>query len=160
MLPAVYQRDFATIETNGQVNFNGFIKGKYDDKHFPAYHANLFVLNGYFKYPDLAIPLENINLGIQVDNPDGVADHTVINISQGHAEINKDTLDLHLTVKNLKSRPFIDFGLVGKLDLSNISRMIKLEEGTKLSGLLNSDIHAKGNIPVTEPRKKILSCFW
>ena len=154
MLPSVYQKDFKTIETNGQVNFNGFIKGKYDDKHFPAYHANLFVLNGYFKYPDLAIPLENINLGVQIDNPDGVADHTVINIPQGHAEINKDTLDLHLMVKNLKSRPFIDFGFVGKLDLSNISRMIKLEEGSQLSGLLSSDIHAKGNIPATEPRKK------
>ena len=102
MMPSVYQKDFASIESNGQVNFNGFIKGKYDEKHFPAYHANLYVLNGYFKYPDLPMPVENINLGIQVDNPDGISDHLTINISDAHAEINNDTMDLHLLVKNLK----------------------------------------------------------
>jgi AsmA-like C-terminal region len=154
MLPSVYQKDFASIESNGQVNFNGFIKGKYDEKHFPSYHANLYVQNGYFKYPDLPIPVENIKLALQVDNPDGMADHTTINISEGHLEINHDSLDLHLLVKNLKTKPFIDFAFVGKLDLANISKLIKLESGTKLSGLLNADIHANGNIPEIENHKK------
>jgi hypothetical protein len=154
MLPSVYQKDFASIESNGQVNFNGFIKGKYDEKHFPAYHANLYVRNGSFKYPDLLIPVENINLGFQVDNPDGIADHRTINISEAHAEINHDTLDMHLFVKNLETKPFIDFSFVGKLDLANISQWMKLVPGTKWSGLLIADIHAKGKIPETEKQKK------
>jgi hypothetical protein len=112
------------------------------------------VQNGFFKYPDLPIPVENINLGLQVDNPDGIADHTTINISEGHAVIKNDTLDLHLLVKNLKSKPFIDFAFAGKLDLANISKLIKLEPETRLSGSLNADIHAKGNIPEIEKRKK------
>jgi hypothetical protein len=154
MLPSVYQRDFASIESDGKVNFNGFIKGKYDEKHFPAYHTNLFVRDGSFKYPDLPIPIENINLGLQIDNPDGIADHQAINISEGHAEINKDQLDLHLLVKNLSTKPFIDFGFVGKLDLANISKLMKLESGTKLTGVINADLHAKGNIPETDNHKK------
>jgi hypothetical protein len=160
MLPSVYQKDFASIETNGQVNFNGFIKGKYDDKHFPAYHTNLYVQNGYFKYPDLPVPVENINLGLQVDNPDGMADHLTINISEAHAEINNDSLDLHLLVKNLKTKPFIDFAFVGRLDLANISKIIKLEPATRLIGLLNADIHAKGNIPESEKQKKDIFQSW
>ena len=100
MLPALYQKDFASIESNGQVNFNGFIRGKYDDKHVPSYHTNLYVQNGYFKYPDLPVPVEHIRLGLQIDNPDGLADHTTINVSEGHVEINKDTVDLHVYVKN------------------------------------------------------------
>jgi hypothetical protein len=154
MLPSVYQKDFASIETNGQVNFNGFIKGKYDEKHFPAYHTNLYVQNGFFKYPDLPVPVENINLGLQVDNPDGIADHLTVNISEAHAEINNDTLDLHLLVKNLRTKPFIDFAFVGKLDLANVSKSIKLESGARLSGMLNADIHANGNIPEIENHKK------
>jgi AsmA-like C-terminal region len=154
MLPSVYQKDFSSIESNGQVNFNGFIKGKYDDKHIPAYHANLYVLNGYFKYPDLPLAVENINLGLQVENPDGVPDHLTINISDAHAEINNDTVDLHLLVKNLKTKPFIDFAFVGKLDLSDISKVIKLESGTRLIGILDANIHAKGNIPDVEKQKK------
>ena len=160
MMPSVYQKDFTSIETNGQVNFNGFIKGKYDEKHFPAYHANLYVLNGYFKYPDLSMPVEHINLGIQVDNPDGISDHLTINVSDAHAVMNKDTLDLRFLAKNLKSKPFIDMALVGHLDLSNISKGIKLEPGTRLSGLLTSDIHAKGNVPGKEIYKKDIFQSW
>ncbi len=160
MMPSVYQKDFTTIETNGQVNFNGFIKGKYDEKHFPAYHANLYVLNGYFKYPDLPTPVEHINLGIQVDNPDGISDHLMVNVSDAHAVMNKDTLDLHLLVKNLKSKPYIDMALVGKLDLANISKWMKLEAGTRLNGLLTSDIHAKGDIPGKENHKKEIFQSW
>jgi hypothetical protein len=154
MLPSFYKTDFASIESNGQVNFNGFIKGKYDEKHFPAYHANLYVLNGYFKYPDLQVPVENIRLGFQVDNPDGITDHTTINISEAHAEIYHDTLDMHLFVKNPETKPFIDFAFAGKIDLSNIAQCIKLEPGTKWSGLLIADIHAKGKIPETGKQKK------
>jgi hypothetical protein len=154
MLPSVYQKDFASIDCGGQVNFNGYIKGKYDEKHLPAYHTNFFVREGSFKYPDLPISVENINLGLQIDNPDGQEDHLTVNISEAHAEINHNSLDLHLLVKNLRSKPFIDFGFVGKLDLANISQLIKLESGTHLSGLMNADVYAKGNIPESENHKK------
>jgi hypothetical protein len=154
MLPSVYQKDFASIESDGWINFNGFLKGKYDAKHFPAFHTNLYVQNGFFKYPDLPVPVEHINLALQLDNPDGMADHTTINIPGAHAEINHDSLDLHLLLKNLQSRPFIDFAFVGKLDLANISKLIKLESGTRLSGIINADIHAKGNLSETENHKK------
>ena len=154
MLPALYQKDFASIESNGQVNFNGFIKGKYDEKHVPSYHTNLYVQNGYFKYPDLPVPVEHIHLGVQIDNPDGITDHTTINISEGHVEINKDTVDLHVFLKNPKSKPYIDFAFVGKLDLANMSKAIKLDPGARLSGLLEAKIHAKGNVPGAEKHKK------
>ena len=134
--------------------FNGFIKGKYDEKHFPAYHVNLDVENGFFQYPDLPMPVENINLALQVDNPDGIADHITVNIPQGHVEINNDSVDFHLLVKDTKTKPFIDLAFGGNLDLANISKLIKLEPGTKLGGVLNADIHAKGNIPEIEKHKK------
>ena len=154
MLPSLYQKDFASIESNGQANFNGFIRGKYDEKHVPSYHTNLYVQNGYFKYPDLPVPVEHIQLGLQIDNPDGITDHTIINISEGHMEINKDTVDLHVFLKNPKTKPFIDFGLVAKLDLANMSKAVKLDQGARLSGFLEASILAKGNVPGAEKHKK------
>jgi hypothetical protein len=156
MLPSFYRKDFASIETNGQVNFNGYVKGKYDGKHFPSYHTNLYVTNGYFKYPDLPVAVEKINLGVQADNPDGEADHAVFNISGLHAEMNSDVVDLHVMIKNPESHPFIDFGFKGNLDLANISKWMKLEPGTSLTGLLKADVQAKGNIPQTDVQKKDL----
>jgi hypothetical protein len=154
LFPCVYQKDFASIEANGQTNFNGFLKGKYDEKHSPAYHTNLYVQDGYFKYPDLPMSVEHIRLGLQLDNPDGIADHKTLNISEAHAEITGDTIDMHLLLKNPQTKPFIDFGFVGKFDLANVSNWIKLEPGTKMTGMLNASIHAKGNIFENEKKRK------
>ena len=154
MLPSVYQKDFAVLESSGQVNLNGFVKGRLDEKHSPAYHTNLFVQNGYIKYPDLPDPVENIRFGLQVDNPDGSPDHSTVNISEAHAEINHDSLEMHLLVKNLNTKPFIDFALAGKMDLSNFSKSFKLESGTRLEGMLIADVHAKGDMAEMENHKK------
>lgn len=154
MLPSVYQKDFASIKSNGLANFNGFVKGKYDEKHSPAYRVNLDIKNGSFQYPDLPMGMENIGLAVAVENPDGQPDHAAIEISRGHVEINDDKLDFHLSAKNPKSKPFIDFAFIGKLDLANISKIIKLEPGTKLTGVLDADITAKGVIPGMEKQKK------
>jgi AsmA-like C-terminal region/AsmA family len=154
MLPSVYQKDFTGLESSGQVNLNGFVKGRLDENRFPAYHTNLFVQNGYIKYPDLPAPVENIRFGLQVDNPDGSPDHLTVNISEAHAEINHDSLDMHLLVKNLNTKPFIDFALAGKMDLSNFSKSFKLESGTRLEGMLIADVHAKGDMPEMENHKK------
>ena len=34
----------------------------------------------------------------------------------------------------------------GKLDLSKVAQLVKLEAGTKLSGLLNADVSVNGNM--------------
>ncbi len=154
MLPSVYQKDFAGLESSGQVNLNGFVRGRLDEKHFPAYHTNLFVQNGYFKYPDLPAPVENIRFGLQVDNPDGLPDHLTVNLSEAHAEINHDSLNMHLLVKNLNTKPFIDFAMTGKMDLSNFSKSVKLASGTRVEGMLIADVHAKGDISEIENHKK------
>ena len=154
MLPSIYQKDFASVETNGQVNFNGFIKGRYAEGHFPAYHTNLYIMNGYFKYPDLPTGVENINLGFQVDNPDGMADHMTIHVTNAHVEMNGDTVDLQLLAKNLKSKPYLDMNLSGRLDLAGISKWMKPASGTRLGGLLTANLHARGYVPGAEKQKK------
>jgi hypothetical protein len=156
MLPSIYQKDFAGLESGGQVNLNGFIKGRYDENHSPAFHTNLFVQNGYFKYADLPVQVENIRFGLQLDNPDGISDHLTINIPEAHAEINHDSVDMHLLLKNLHEKPYMDFAFAGKLDFSNISKSLKLESGTRLSGKLNANIRAKGDIPAMGNYKKDL----
>lgn len=154
IFPSIYQKDYTGIVASGNANFNGFIKGKYDGSHAPAIHVNLDVINGYLKYPDLPLPVEHINLGIQVNNPDGLADHLAIDISDFHAVINKDTVDMLLSLKNLKTKPFINFAFNGKLNLGDIARCLKTDTSIRLTGLLQANIYAKGNIPVKEKDKK------
>lgn len=146
LVPVVYQKDFKGIKTSGQALFNGFVKGTYSESQIPAYNINLDVKNGFFQYPDLPKPVKNINLALKVDNPDGITDHTVVSIPNAHIELDNDPFDFRLLVKNPVSDMFIDAAAKGKLDLSKVAQLVKLEAGTQLAGLLNADVNVVGKV--------------
>lgn len=153
LIPAIYKNDFKQIDTRGTAIFNGFVKGIYSNTQIPAYHVNLSVKDGFFQYPDLPKPVKNINLAMTIDNPDGVTDHTVVDISAGHLELDNDPFDFKLIIKNPISDLFIDGAAKGKLDLSKITSLIKLEPGTKLSGLLNADLTVTGRVDAIQQQQ-------
>ncbi len=128
LIPVVYQKDFAKIKTSGKAVFNGAVKGTMSGEKLPAYNINLDVAQGYFKYPDLPAPVKNINLSLKVDNPDGVTDHTVVNIPNAHFEMENDPFDFRLLLKTPVSDMWVDAAAKGKIDLSKITRMVKLEK--------------------------------
>jgi len=153
LVPVVYQQDFAKVKTSGKAIFNGFVRGIYNEKQMPAYQLNLDVADGFFQYPDLPKAVKNINLQMKVDNPDGVTDHTVVDIPKAHIEFNNDPFDLRLLVKNPISNMFIDAAAKGRLDLSTVSQFVKLEPGTKLNGQLLADVAVNGLVSAIEKQQ-------
>ncbi len=153
LIPVIYQKDFASVKTSGKAIFNGFVKGMYSSSQLPAYKLNLNVKDGFFQYPDLPKPVKNINFAVTVDNPDGITDHTVVNIPQAHIEMDNDPFDFRLLVKTPVSDMFVDAAAKGKLDLSKVAQLVKLEAGTKLSGLLNADVNVNGYMSAIEKKQ-------
>lgn len=153
MIPAIYQKDFATIKTSGEASLSGVIKGLYDSRHIPSYHINLAVKNGEFQYPDLPKPVKNINVALAVDNPDGMPDHTIVNLSQGHLEMDNAPFDFHLLLKTPVSDPYIDAAAKGNLDLAKVTELVKLENGTHMTGALQADVSARGNLSAIEKQQ-------
>ena len=153
LVPIIYQKNFASIKTSGEALFNGFVKGQYSSTQMPAYNMNLNVKNGFFQYPDLPKPVSNINLDMKIDNPDGITDHTVVDISKGHIELDNASFDFRWLLKTPISDMFIDAAAKGKLDLSKISQMVKLEPGTTLSGLLNANMSVSGYLSAIEKKQ-------
>ena len=153
LVPAIYNNDFSKIKTSGKAVFNGFVKGEYNSVKIPAYHINLNVENGFFQYPDLPQPVKNIGLAVKVDNPDGITDHTVIDVSKGHIEFGNDPFDFTLFLKNPVTVQYIEAALKGKLNLAQVTKFIKLSGDTKLSGLLDANVSAKGNLTVIIQQK-------
>lgn len=146
LIPAVYKNNFDKVTAKGTASFEGTIKGVYSDSTMPGYHVAMTVKNGSFKYSDLPKAIEQINLNAVVDNPDGQTDNTVVNITNGHLQIDKEPFDFRLLVKKPVSSMFVDAAAKGKLDLSQVSSFAKLEKGTTMSGLLNADVSIKGNV--------------
>ncbi|RPD42380.1 AsmA-like C-terminal region-containing protein [Chitinophaga barathri] len=150
LVPTVYANSFSSIKTSGNVNFSGFVKGTYAGEQIPAYGLHLGIRNGFFQYPDLPKPVKNIQLTVNVSNPDGVPDHTIVDIPQAHLEMDDAPVDLRLMMKTPVSDLYIDAAAEGKLDLGKVGQIIKFEKGTQLSGLLNADLQARGYMSAIE----------
>jgi hypothetical protein len=153
LIPVIYQKDFAKVKTSGKAIFNGAVKGTMAPNKIPAYHVNLNIANGFFQYPDLPAPVKNINVDMKVDNPDGVTDHTVVDIPRAHFEMENDPFDFRMLMKTPVSDMWIDAAAKGKLDLSKITRMVKLEKGTDIKGLLNADLSIKGFVDAVQKQQ-------
>lgn len=153
LVPAIYKQDFSKIKTEGTAAFDGFVKGTYSATQMPAFGLNLAVKNGFFQYPDLPKPVRNIQLALKITNPDGVPDHTIVDMPSGHLEMDNTPLDMRLLIKTPVSDLYIDGAAKGKLDLSKVTQFVKLEDGTQLTGLLDADMTAKGNMSAIEKQQ-------
>ena len=146
LIPSIYKTEFEKIKTSGNAAFNGYVKGEYNGAKIPAYRLNLKVDNGFFQYPDLPQPVKNIGIDMKIENPDGITDHTVVDISRGHIEFGNDPLDFKILFKKPLTDQWIDATVKGKINLADITRFVKLKPGTQLSGQLDADASAKGNL--------------
>ncbi|MBZ5855812.1 AsmA-like C-terminal region-containing protein [Flavihumibacter profundi] len=146
LVPAVYQNEFKSLATKGSAAFNGFVKGNYSPRQLPAYVVNLTINDGYFKYPDLPQPVQNINLDLKISNADGQPDNTVIDLHKASLKFGTEPFNLSILYKNPETIRYIDVTVKGKLDLGTVGQFIKLAEGTKLSGQINADLQARGNL--------------
>jgi len=153
LIPGIYKKDFDKIKTSGQAAFNGFVKGTYSPQQMPAYDVSLDVINGFFQYPDLPKPVKNIQLAMHVSNPDGKPDNAIIDISKGHMEMDNEPFDFRVLFKNPETIQYVDAAIKGKLDLANLSKFIKLEQGTKLAGLVWADAFVRGDMSALQDQE-------
>ncbi|PWS32918.1 AsmA-like C-terminal region-containing protein [Pedobacter paludis] len=143
LIPAIYSSSFKDLEATGKFAMNGTAKGTYNAKSLPAFNVNLSIENGKIKYPSLPSAINNIQVKSQISNPDGVIDHTVVNVPAFHLEFGQVPVDGRLLLKNPTSDPFVDMALKGKLDLKQLTTIFPMKDMT-LSGILDADVQAAG----------------
>jgi hypothetical protein len=153
MIPAVYSSEFKNLKSSGTMALDGTIKGRYNSKSMPGFGLNLKIENGMFQYPSLPSSVNNVNVTLAISNPDGIPDHTIINLSKMHVEVNRDPFDARLYLSTPVSDPNIDAFAKGKIDLGGIQKLVPLEKGTTLSGLITADLTMKGRMSAIQQKK-------
>ena len=143
LIPAIYASNFKDMEATGKFAMNGTAKGTYNEKSLPAFDVNLSIENGKIKYPTLPSAINNIQVKSNISNPDGVMDHTVVNVPAFHLEFGNVPVDGRLLLKNLTTDPFVDMALKGKLDLKQLTAIFPMKDMT-LTGILDADVQAAG----------------
>lgn len=143
LIPAIYASNFKDMDATGKFAMNGSAKGTYNEKSLPAFNVNLSIENGKIKYPSLPSAINNIQVKSQISNPDGVMDHTVVDVPAFHMEFGNAPIDGRLLLKNPTTDPFVDMALKGKLDLKQLTTIFPMKDMT-LSGILDADVQAAG----------------
>lgn len=150
LIPALYAKDFSDLQSKGKLAFDGHVKGTYNDTQMPGFGLHVGIENGWFKYSALPMPVENVQMALSIQNPDGDLDKTVVDLSKLHFDIEKDPFDAKLVVKTPMSDPFIDAFAKGVLNLDNIVKLAPMPEGTSIKGIIKSDWNIKGNLSTVE----------
>lgn len=142
LVPGMYTKDFSKIETKGELSFNGFVKGTYNEMQMPAFNLALNVKDAMFKYPELPTPVNNINMDLLVDNKTGVIENTVVDLKKLHLDLGSNPVDARMLIENLKDYR-MDGMVKAKLNLSELSKMVPMQ-GLEMKGTYSIDAKAKG----------------
>lgn len=150
LIPAIYTRDFDNLKSSGTMAFEGFVKGLYSDVSIPSFAVKLKVNDGMFSYPGLPGTVSDVNVQALIANPDGVLDHTTVDVSRMHLSMMQSPVDITFSVRTPISDPDINATVKGTVNLENVSKIYPLDEKTKIAGIVNTDMAFSGKISAIE----------
>ncbi|MFY8036464.1 MAG: AsmA family protein, partial [Cyclobacteriaceae bacterium] len=142
LVPGMYTKDFAKIETKGELAFNGFVKGTYSEKQMPAFNLTMNVKDGMFKYPELPTAVNNIAMDLTVDNKTGIIENTLVDLKKLHLDFGSNPVDAKLLIENLKDYK-MNADLKAKLNLAELNKMFPMQ-GLEMKGTYAIDAKANG----------------
>ena len=142
LVPGMYSDSFSKLETSGQMDFKGFVKGVYSETEYPTFELGLNITDGMFKYPDLPRPVKNVNLDLVIKNETTILEKTSVSIPNFNLDFGSNPISGRFLLANLINYP-IDANLKGKLNLDELTSIFPIE-GMDLRGILDVNATAKG----------------
>lgn len=152
LIPSVYSKDFANVQTQGKLKLDGFAKGTMHSEKdstkntYPSFEVNLAIADAMFKYPSLSKSVNNINIDVHVENKKDYLDATVIDVNKFHLEMAGNPINIWAHVKTPISDPDLAAEIKGIINLASVKEFIPLEKGDEMSGVVKADIAAAGRM--------------
>jgi len=154
LIPSTYNHDLKEFTTEGMLNFNGFVKGKYFDTSsiLPAFHVDINVIDAMLKLQNVETKAKDIQFELVVDNKYGIMDSTIFDLRK----LNMD-LGGYPVKGRLKLQGFdviqIDADLLAQIELAQIEKIYPIK-GFDMKGKLNFELKANGVYKEKELNKK------
>ncbi|MCX6325432.1 MAG: AsmA family protein [Bacteroidia bacterium] len=151
LVPAVYMNDYKDMKTSGEFALSGSAKGIYSDADstLPDVTLAISVNNGLLSYPDLPEQIKNINIksNVFIDGKD--MDKTIIGVDLFHMELAGSPFDMTFALKTPMSDPDFKGSMVGRIDLSALSKAVPLDS-ISLSGIIDVSVQMAGRMSMIE----------
>lgn len=145
LIPYAYTKDFNGVDASGQFDYHVDIKGLYanDGSRIPSFDLTADIDNAKVKYPDLALPIEDINLSLKASNQTGQIDKTDITVKPLHFLIDGEPFDASLSQTQSGESSF-DVMLKTDMDISKIAKACPIDHVETFAGQLNLDVKSSG----------------
>lgn len=145
LVPILYKNSFEDLKADGKFALNGYMKGRMDGASMPSFGLGLSVENGAFKYSKIPAGIKQLSLQLNIDNKDGVVDHTIINLSQFQMKLNNKQVLAQFLLSDPKSSPYVKALIKGNIDLGELLKIIP-QKNIKLSGNIAANIEMDGRV--------------
>lgn len=152
LVPAIYTKDFADLETSGQLSLSGKVSGFYQDEILPTLDLNLLVEDAMINYPDLPKNISNIQISLQTYFDGANHDHSIVNLEKFSWELGGNPFDASFKLTTPISDPTVQGLMDGKIDLATFSDVLPMQD-TELKGLITSDLSMKGSMSMIEQER-------
>lgn len=149
MVPAIYLEGFEELETAGNLQLTGDVKGTYNEQQMPLANLRLVVEDAMFQYPDLPKSVDNINVDLAVFYDGVVNDNTTVDLNKFHIEMAGNPFDISMHLKTPFSDPGIKAAVDGHIVLNTLSDALPLED-MNLDGEITADVDIAGNLSTIE----------
>jgi hypothetical protein len=152
LIPSVFSKDFASVQTKGKLKLDGFAKGTMhsskDGKSdiYPSFELNLGIADAMFKYPSLQKSVNNINVDVHIENKKDYLDATIVDVNKFHLEMAGNPVDMWAHVKTPISDPDLAAEIKGVINLASVKEFVPMEKGDEMSGIVKADVAAAGRL--------------
>ncbi len=143
IIPGAYTKDYAGVQANGTVQFEGFAKGTYNEKIYPAFKLDFKVGNADFKYPSLPLGVSNINVDASIALPSAKLNDLTVKVPKFGLKIGSNPLEGYFNLKTPESDPTVDMKLNGTLNLGELSKAFPMEGVQELVGIIKANMTVK-----------------
>ncbi|HEX3018932.1 MAG TPA: AsmA family protein [Chitinispirillaceae bacterium] len=144
-IPREVSPELGKIAASGTLELDLAVKGAVQENQKLPVLGSLTLKDGMVKYSDLPKSIDKINTSL--DFTDNSLDIKKLSMMFG-----SNPVELKGTIRNF-SRPLIDLLVKADVDLGDLKQMTDLPKGASLSGMVKTDISAKGEIDPSDPSK-------
>ena len=142
LVPNIYTEKFKDLKAEGNVKFDGFVKGTKNATTFPTYDFNLLVSNAMFQYPDLPTAVTGINVDFKAKNSTNDLNNSILDFKKLVMNFGKNPVKGRVLIEGLKKLK-VDAYIIAKLDLQQIAQIFPMK-GLQMRGLYDVNLKAKG----------------
>lgn len=143
-LPIKLPESVLAYQSNGNVFFEGSVKGIQTATKNPRIQLQFGIEQGSLVEPESKMKLEDINLKGSFDNGEnGLMRNAIISIPELSAQMVGSMVKGNLNISNLES-PILAMELTGDADLQALNTFFKFEDVSEIKGKLNFTLNLKG----------------